>query len=126
MADTFIFRGEWIDNLSKLKPEEADKILADIVRYGTKRSTLYDDDPVIASFVNMVKGSIDVSVMSYETKLEASKGAGRRKKLNDEEVYKLARIGKSSAEIAELLGCCKSSIDKNEGWRNRKNDDFVF
>ena len=88
--------------------------------------TLYDDDPVIASFVNMVKGSIDVSVMSYETKLEASKGAGRRKKVNDEEVYKLARIGKSSAEIAELLGCCKSSIDKNEGWRNRKNDDFVF
>jgi hypothetical protein len=126
MADTFIFRGEWIDHLSKLKPEEVDKILADIVRYGTKRPTLYDEDPVIASFVNMVKGSIDISVMNYESKVEASKGAGRRKKINDEEVYQLARVGKSSTEIAELLGCSKSSIDKNEGWRNRKKDDFVF
>ena len=28
--------------------------------------------------------------------------------------------------VADALGVSKSAIDKSEGWKNRKNDEFVF
>ena len=126
MTDTFIMRGEWIKNISTLPLEIQDKILAEIVRYGTRQPTQYDDDPVIFSIVNGYKGSIDNTISDYERKKEMSKTAGRKKKIDSEEVYKLSREGKSSQQIADLLGCSKSTIDHDEGWRQRKNEEFVF
>jgi len=55
-----------------------------------------------------------------------SKTAGRKKKIDDNAVYQMAKEGKSSAQIAELLGCSKSAVDHSEGWKNRKNEDFEF
>ena len=55
-----------------------------------------------------------------------SKTAGRKKKIDDQKVYELAREGKTAQEVADELGVSKSAIDKNEGWKNRKNDEFVF
>lgn len=125
MVDTFIMRGEWIDNIDTLPTEIQDKVIADIVRFGTKRDTLYDDDPVVCSLVNMVKGRINNSVVEYEKKLEMSKTAGRKKKYDDKQIYELARQGKTAEEIANELGCSKSTIDKSAGWKNRKNDNFM-
>ena len=51
-----------------------------------------------------------------------SKTAGAKKKIDDAEVYRLAREGKSSAEIAAILGFSKSSIDHSDGWRLRKKE----
>ena len=48
MANTFIFYGEWIDNIKGLPVEEQDKILADIVRYGTRRELQQVDDSFIS------------------------------------------------------------------------------
>lgn len=125
MVDTFIMRGEWLDNIDTLPTEIQDKVIADIVRFGTKRNTLYDDDPVVYSLVNMVKGRINNSVVEYEKKLEMSKTAGRKKKYDDKQIYELARQGKTAEEIANELGCSKSTIDKSAGWKNRKNDNFM-
>ena len=36
-----------------------------------------------------------------------------------------ARQGKTAEEIANELGCSKSTIDKSAGWKNRKNDNFM-
>ena len=44
----------------------------------------------------------------------------------DKAIYDLAKQGKKSGEIAEILGVSKSSIDHSDGWKNRKNDEFVF
>jgi transposase len=38
----------------------------------------------------------------------------------------LAKEGKSSTEIATVLGISKSSVDHSDGWKNRKEDTFVF
>ena len=119
-------RGEWIDNISTLSQEMQDKILADIVRFGTGRPTMYDDDPIVFSIVNGYKGRIQSSTDDYAKKIEMSKGAGRKKKLDEQRVYELAREGKTAQEVAAELGVSKSSIDKSEGWKNRKNDEFVF
>ena len=126
MIDTFIMRGEWIENIATLPLDMQDKVLAEIVRYGTRQPTQYDNDPIIFSIVNGYKGSIDNSINDYERKVEMSKTAGRKKKTDDKKVYELAREGKTAQEVADELGVSKSAIDKNEGWKNRKNDEFVF
>ena len=126
MIDTFIVRGEWLENIETLSLDMQDKVLAEIVRYGTRKPTMYDDDPVIFSIVNAYKGRIDNTIQDYENKVAMSKTAGRKKKIDDKKVYELARKGMTAQEVAEELGLSKSSIDKSEGWRNRKNDEFVF
>lgn len=126
MIDTFVVRGEWLENIETLPLDMQDKVLAEIVRYGTRKPTQYDDDPIIFSIVNSYKGRIDASVDGYEKKVEMSKTAGRKKKIDDQQVYRLAREGKTAQEVANELGVSKSAIDKNEGWKNRKNDEFVF
>lgn len=131
MADkkinTFIFYGDWIDSIEGLDVEQQDKILAEIVRYGSRRELKYTDDPYVSSMVNLLKGRIDAVRNSYEEKCEMSKkGSGRKKQYNDETIYNLAREGKTAEEIANELGCSKSTIDKSEGWRNRKDSNFVF
>lgn len=126
MIDTFIVRGEWLENIETLPLDMQDKVLAEIVRYGTRKPTMYDNDPVIFSIVNAYKGRIDNTIQDYENKVAMSKTAGRKKKIDDKKVYELARKGMTAQEVAEELGLSKSSIDKSEGWRNRKNDGFVF
>lgn len=126
MVDTFVIRGEWLNNIETLPLEMQDKIIAEIVRYGTRNATHYDDDPIIFSIVNGYKGRIDSSIEDYTKKLEMSKTAGRKKKIDDRAIYDLARQGKTAEQIANDLNCSKSSIDKSEGWKNRKVDGFVF
>ena len=80
---TFIVRGEWLDNINTLPMELQDKIIAEVVRYGTRRELQYETDPVVFSMVNMLKGRIDASINAYEEKVEKSKGAGRKKKYDN-------------------------------------------
>lgn len=124
-TNTFIFRGEWLQNIQALPIETQDKIIAEMVRYGTRAEMAHEDDPVVFSLVNMVKGSIDNSIGNYEKKIEMSKTAGRKKTIDDNRVRELALEGKTAQEIADELGVSKSSIDKNSGWKSRKQE-FVF
>ena len=119
MIDTFIFRREWLDNIKSLPIEQQDKIVAEIVRYGVDLEPQHMDDPVIGAFVNMVKGSIDYSKDKYAAKAQSP---GRKKAVNEEAITELVRQGKKSAEIAEILGISKSSVDHSEAWKNR----FVY
>lgn len=57
-------------------------MIAEIVRYGTRRDTKYDDEPIIFSIVNGYKGRIDSTITDYENKVSMSKTAGRKKKLD--------------------------------------------
>jgi hypothetical protein len=91
--DTFVVRGEWLDNINTLPVEYQDKIIADIIRYGVRKPTVYDDDPIVFSMVNMLKGRIDSSISEYTKKVNMSKSAGRKKSLDDKAIYDLAREG---------------------------------
>lgn len=125
-VDTFIVRKEWLENISGLPTDTQDKIISEFVRYGCGLELAYADDPIVTSFVNMLKGRIDYSKEQYEKKVEMSKTAGRRKKIDDQVVFELAREGKNSAEIAQILGCGKSTIDHSEGWRQRKQEQLFI
>lgn len=129
MVDTFIVRGEWLENIETLPLEMQDKILAEIVRYGTRKPMRYEDDAVVFSIVNGYKGRIDSTIRDYESKLDMSKTAGRKKKVDDMKIYELAKQGKTAQIIADELGVSKSTVDKSTGWKMRNQDfdsEFAF
>ena len=133
MADvTFVVHSEWLESIKGLPLEQQDKIIAEIVRYGANCKLEYEDDAGIASVVNLLKGRIDFSKNKYAQKIEAGKVGGRKKKVDDDEILRLAREGNTSAQIAEILGISKSAVDHSEGWKKRKEksienwDKFVF
>lgn len=120
MTNTFIMRGEWLQNIAGMPIEMQDKVIAEIVRYGTGQELVYTNDYVISSIVNMVKGSIDFSIDNYEQKVMNGQKGGRKKKIDDDQIYELAKNGMTAQEIADELGVSKSSVDKSEGWKRRK------
>lgn len=126
MADTFIVHKEWLDNIAGLPVEQQDKVISEFVRYGVGLESAHNDDVVVQAFVNMLKGRIDYSKEKYQQKVDMSKTAGRKKKINDQQIYDLAKSGKSSTEIANILEVSKSAVDHSEGWKRRKDAEFVF
>ena len=117
---TFIVHREWLDSIKNLPIEQQDKIIAEFVRYGTDLGLKHLDDALTQSFVNILKSRIDFSKNKYEKKVQAGKSAGRKKKVDDDEILRLALEGMKSAEIAEKLGVSKSTIDHSDGWKRRK------
>ena len=117
---TFIVHREWLDSIKNLPIEQQDKIIAEFVRYGTDLGLKHPDDALTQSFVNILKSRIDFSKNRYEKKVQAGKSAGRKKKVDDDEILRLALGGMKSAEIAEKLGVSKSTIDHSDGWKRRK------
>lgn len=125
MADvTFVVHGDWLDCINTLPTDMQDKVIADIIRYGTEREMAYIDDPIVLSLVNMVKSKIDYSKDKFEESRKKGTTVGRKKQYSDEMIYKLAREGKRSEEIAQELGCSKSTIDKSVGWKSRHIDNL--
>ena len=126
MADTFIVHKEWLENIAGLPVEQQDKVIGEFVRYGVGLESAHSDDVIVQAFVNMLKGRIDYSKDKYQQKVDMSKTAGRKKKVNDEQIFKLAKSGKTSTEIANMLEISKSTVDHSEGWKKRKEEEFVF
>lgn len=117
----FVFYKDWLENIKDLPVGVQDKIIADIVRYGVEEDMAHIDDITVSMAVNFTKRAIDTSKARYREKIEFGKSYGRGKKTNDKEIYELARSGKKSNEIAEMLGISKSSVDHSEGWKCRKS-----
>ena len=76
---TFVVHSEWLDCIANLPVEQQDKIIAEIIRYGTGVEMAHSDDAITQAFVNMVKGRIDYSKDKYAQKVEAGTTAGRKK-----------------------------------------------
>lgn len=81
---------------------------------------------MVSMAVNFTKGAIDKAKYDYVQKVCAGKNFGRKKSVNDEEIYNLARQGKKAQQIADELGLSKSAVDHSEGWKNRKDQEFKF
>lgn len=120
MADTFIMHPEWLESIAELPVEQQDKILAEIVRYGTGMPLQHEGDKLTQSFVNLVKGRIDYGKNKYSQAVELGKTGGKKKEDKEAAIAELVGFGLNSTKIAEILKCSKSSVDHSEAWRNRK------
>ena len=120
MAETFIFRREWIENIDMLDLDTQDKILGDLARYGAGIPLRHEKDPVVASIVESQKKRIDVSTAAYEEKVVMSKGAGRKPTVDRSQIYELARNGLSAKEIAKQIGCSQSTVQHSDEWKRAK------
>ena len=122
---TFIVHSEWLHCIDALPLEQKDKVIAEIIRYGTGFESCYQEDPTITAMVNLVKNRIDFSKDKYAQKVEAGQKTGRKKVADNMQIWKLAHNeGKKSAEIAAILGCSKSTVDHSEGWIHRHEENY--
>ena len=96
---TFVVHKEWLNNIKGLSIEQQDRIISDFVRYGTGLPMAHSDDEVVNSFVNMLKGRIDFSKDKYNQKIQMASVSGKKKKVDDDEILRLAREGKNSREF---------------------------
>ena len=122
----FVFYGEWLENIKGLPVEEQMKIVYDMVQYGTGNEPQFQDDPMVMMGLNFVKGAIEKSKQDYINKVNNGNNYGRKRVVNDNEIYNLAKNGMSSAQISEELGISKSSVDHSAGWKRRKEKDVEF
>ena len=122
MADTFIFRKEWIDNMGALNVEMQDKIISDLARYGAGLPLRHTDEPIVAAFVESQKKRIDGSTAAYEEKVVMSKGAGRKATVDRSQIYEMAYSGMSAKEIAAVLGCSQSTVNHSTEWKKARQD----
>ena len=122
----FVFYGEWLENIKGLPVEEQMKIVYDMVQYGTGNEPQFQDYPMVMMGLNFVKGAIEKSKQDYINKVNNGNNYGRKRVVNDNEIYNLAKNGMSSAQISEELGISKSSVDHSAGWKRRKEKDVEF
>ena len=122
----FVFYGEWLENIKGLPIEEQMKIVYDMVQYGTGNEPQFQDDPMVMMGLNFVKGAIEKSKQDYINKVNNGNNYGRKRVVDDNEIYNLAKSGMSSAQISEELGISKSSVDHSAGWKRRKEKDVEF
>lgn len=122
----FVFYGEWLENIKGLPDEQQMKIIYDMVQYGTGNEPQFQNDPVVAMGLNFVKGAIDKSKQDYINKINNGNSYGRKKVVDNNEIYNLAKNGMNSTQISEELGISKSSVDHSEGWKKRKKKDVEF
>lgn len=126
MADvTFIFHSDWLENIQQLPQDIQEKVIAEIVRYGTGYPLEHEDDVMVSMAVNFVKKGIDFSKGKYEEKRQNGVNNGRMKKVNDYEVWKLASQGMTAQAVANELGVSKATVDHSRGWKERKNPNFI-
>lgn len=117
MADTFIFRKEWLDNIERLDIGTQDQILSDLARYGAGVPLQHLDNPIVATIVGSQTKRIDASVAAYEEKVGMSQSAGRKGSVDKSRIYELGCLGMRAKEIADLLGCSVSTVQHSEEWK---------
>ena len=125
-VETFIVHKEWLDSIAGLPNDTQDRIIAEFVRYGCGLDPAHPEDAIAQSFVNILKNRIDYSKDQYAKKVAMGKTAGAKKKIDDRQIYELAQEGKTATEIATILNISKSSVDHSDGWRKRRENEFVF
>ena len=124
--ETFVVHKEGLDSIAGLPCETQDRIIAEFVRYGCGLDPAHPEAAIAQSFVNILKNRIDYSKDQYAKKVAMGKTAGAKKKIDDRQIYELAQEGKTATEIATILNISKSSVDHSDGWRKRRENEFVF
>ena len=125
--DNMMVMASWFNKFkSKLSKEQMKEVCYGIISYGLWREQEECDDLSVEVVLSFIHEQIDRMQDSYDFKLENSRKAGRPKSTNDVQIYNLARQGKTATEIAHELGInSEKTVYSTDGWRNRKNNEYL-
>lgn len=121
MAETFIMRKEWLDNIKNQPVEVQDMILGDMFRYAAGEPLEHEDDKNVFTVVNFVKGRIDNTTLNYEKSVAQGKMGGRPK-ASDAVIFDLAAEGLDARAIAEKVNLKYDTIRRKEEYKSGHNE----
>ena len=119
---SFIFYPDWLDFINRIDSDK-DKfdLLNIITSYGCHGEYSNENPMMVAVFESLIKTKIDLAQEKYEEKIEAGKTFGRKKKVDDEDVFVLAKQGMKAKDIAAMLNVSVDAVYHSNGWKERKN-----
>lgn len=124
--DRIIVMRNWIDNVKgMLNEKQLQEYTSAILMYGLYEEYHKSDDVAVQMALNFVLPQIDMMLDSYEEKKKVGQKVGRKKTVDDVQVWKLFREGVKGADIAKKLGKTPTAIYHSEGWQERLNDNYL-
>lgn len=126
--DNMVVMASWFNKFkSKLSEDQLKEVCYGIIQYGLWREKYESDDLSVDVVLSFIYEQIERMQDSYDFKVENSKKAGRPRTTNDVQIYNLARQGKTASEIAVELGIASDkTVYSTDGWKNRKNSDYLL
>lgn len=126
--DNMVVMASWFNKFkSKLSEDQLKEVCYGIIQYGLWRERYESDDLSVDVVLSFIYEQIERMQDSYDFKVENSKKAGRPRTTNDVQIYNLARQGKTASEIAVELGIASDkTVYSTDGWKNRKNSDYLL
>lgn len=123
-----VVMASWFNKFkSKLSEDQLKEVCYGIIQYGLWREKYESDDLSVDVVLSFIYEQIERMQDSYDFKVENSKKAGRPRTTNDVQIYNLARQGKTASEIAVELGIASDkTVYSTDGWKNRKNSDYLL
>ena len=126
--DKMVVMKDWLERIKKRTNEEQYKeICAKILDYGIFEIFEESNDNLVNSHLDWLLPQIDLMQEKYQGMVEQGKKGGRPSDKNHAEIWKMFNIeGKSGAEIARELNIPTTTLYSTEGWKNRKNPNYLY
>ena len=112
---------EWWNLIKNLKdPVSRLELFEAICTYGVDgQEPDFGDDNMKRFFVSSIQPKLDENRGKYQEKVLFGESTGRKKVVDDNEIYKLANAGLGAKEIAAMLSISVDSVYHSKGWVNR-------
>ena len=124
--DRILIMSNWIDNVKEmLNEDQLKEFCYAILMYGLYEEYHKSNDVAVQMALNFVLPQIDMMLDSYEEKKQMGQKVGRKKTIDDIQVWKMFREGVKGADIAKKLGKTPTAIYHSEGWQERLNDNYL-
>lgn len=112
---------EWWDLIKNLKePASRLEMLEAICTYGIDgQEPQFEDKNLKVFFTGSIRPKLNENREKYQEKVLFGENTGRRKVVDDTEIYDLACAGLSAKDIAARLGISVDSVYHSKGWTGR-------
>ena len=132
--DNFVFYGSWRESLEGFREEFGDDYAKEALWNLMLVATAGDIETERKSIIGFINGAVMPNVNKakdrYAAAVENGKKGGRPKKIDENKALELKQKGMTNKQVAEVLGCSVSSIEKinaesRKNQNNQNNQDIV-
>lgn len=123
--DKMVIMKSWLEEAEvAMDPQDFNELCGQLVRYALFEDLEKTGNPTVDVAISLIIPQIDKMEENYNKKVEQGKKGGRPLTVNNVQIWKLAQE-KNGTEIAEELKIPKSTLYSSEGWKQRKNPNYL-